>query len=82
MKRFLRPTLCILSSAFLALTGCSTTFDAADAFKGESPQQIYAKGVEALRDKNYQNAIKRLNVLKHWMCNILTSAIQKKLSFI
>jgi outer membrane protein assembly factor BamD len=63
MKKFLYASLAILSLVLLSLAGCSTTFDAAEAFRGESPEQIYAKGVDAMHDKNYQNAIKRFEAL-------------------
>jgi len=63
MKCILYPILSLLSVLFLILTGCSTTFDAADAFKGESPEKIFALGEEYLKDKSYQNAIKRFEAL-------------------
>lgn len=47
----------------LGLTSCSTAVDPADAYKGESPEQIFKYGEEALRDRNYSDAIKRLEAL-------------------
>jgi outer membrane protein assembly factor BamD len=52
---------CLLIALFL--TACSTTTDPADAYKGETAEQIFQKGEEALRDKNYQEAIKRFEAL-------------------
>lgn len=47
-----------------ALSACSTsTTDPADAYKGESAGQIYAKGKAALEDKSYSEAIKRFEAL-------------------
>ncbi|WP_172622770.1 outer membrane protein assembly factor BamD [Aquicella siphonis] len=47
-----------------ALSACSTsTTDPADAYKGESAREIYAKGKSALQDKSYSEAIKRFEAL-------------------
>lgn len=59
-KLFLIPVLLFI---FL-LTACATTTDPADAYKGESPELIFQKGEKALRDKNYQEAIKRFEALE------------------
>lgn len=58
-KLFLIPVaaLCLL------MTACSNTTDPADLYKGESAEQIFQKGEEALRDKNYQEATKRFEAL-------------------
>jgi outer membrane protein assembly factor BamD len=48
---------------FLLMTACATTTDPADAYKGESPEQIFQKGEDALRDKNWPEAIKRFEAL-------------------
>lgn len=46
------------------LSSCSTTTnDAADAYKGESAQQIYTKGKLALQDRSYNEAAKRFEAL-------------------
>lgn len=47
----------------LLMAACSTTTDPAEAYKGESPEHIFQKGEEELRDKNYQEAIKRFEAL-------------------
>jgi len=47
----------------LFISACSTTVDPADAYKGESAEQIFQKGEEALKDKNYGEAIKRFEAL-------------------
>lgn len=48
---------------FLILTACSTTNDPSEAYKGESPQQIFQKGEKALRSHDYREAIKRFEAL-------------------
>lgn len=53
--------LAAISMVFIA--SCSTTTDPADAYKGETPQQIYQKGRESLKDKNYAEAMKRFEAL-------------------
>jgi len=57
----------IISFSFLALailSACSTaTTDPADLYKGESPQQIYQRGKTALIDRDYNEAIKRFEVM-------------------
>lgn len=45
------------------LSACSTVVDPADAYRGETAEQIFQKGEEALREKNYQEAIKRFEAL-------------------
>lgn len=45
------------------LTACSHTIDPAEAYKGETAQQIFDKGESELRDKNYSEAIKRFEAL-------------------
>ena len=52
-----------LFSLLCILTACSTPTDPADAYRGESAEQIFQKGEEALQDKNYQEAIKRFEAL-------------------
>lgn len=48
----------------LLLPACSTTTDPADAYKGQSPDYIFAKGEQALREKSYGEAIKRFEALE------------------
>jgi outer membrane protein assembly factor BamD len=45
------------------LTGCGTTTDPSTAYQGESPKAIYSYGKEALKDKNYSEAVKRFEAL-------------------
>jgi outer membrane protein assembly factor BamD len=45
------------------ITSCSTSTDPADAYKNESSQQIYSKGVIALQEKSYSDSIKRFEAL-------------------
>lgn len=51
----------LLLTAFLA--GCATAVDPSEAYKDESPQQIYANGKKALQDKNYSESVKRFEAL-------------------
>lgn len=51
-----------VSSAVL-LTACAGSTDPSEAYKGETGSQIYHAGEEALRDKNYGEAIKRFEAL-------------------
>lgn len=52
-----------IASLSLFMAACSTSTDPSEAYKGESAEQIFQKGEEALRDKNYQEAIKRFEAL-------------------
>ncbi|HLB57889.1 MAG TPA: outer membrane protein assembly factor BamD [Gammaproteobacteria bacterium] len=45
------------------LGSCTTTQDPSDAYKGETSQQIFQKGEEAVKDHNYTEAIKRFEAL-------------------
>jgi outer membrane protein assembly factor BamD len=62
MKKSIISTL---SASFFALvlTACGTTTDPSDAYKDETPQQIYQKGKESLQDKSYTDAVKRFEAL-------------------
>ncbi len=60
MKKILL-LMTLLSAIFLS--ACATSTDPADAYKGESPHQIYQRGKAALRDKGYSEAIKRFEAL-------------------
>jgi outer membrane protein assembly factor BamD len=53
----------LIFSLFSLLTACGTTTDPAEAYKGESAQQIFQGGESALRDKDYKEAIKRFEAL-------------------
>jgi len=62
----MKKMLCVLSvTAILGgfLTACSTSTDPSEAYKGESPQQIYARGRTALLDKSYTESVKRFEAL-------------------
>lgn len=63
MKRILYFVLPPLTGILLGLSGCSSTFDPADAYKGESAEQIFKSGEDRLRSKNYSEAIKRFEAL-------------------
>ena len=45
------------------LAACAATTDPSEAYKGESPHEIYQKGKTALQDKSYAEAIKRFEAL-------------------
>jgi len=45
------------------LTACGTTVDPAEAYKGETAEQIFQKGENALRGRSYSEAIKRFEAL-------------------
>lgn len=54
----------IIAAIFsLILSGCAGTTDPADAYKGESAELIFKRGEDALRDRNYAEAIKRFEAL-------------------
>ncbi|MDR3478851.1 MAG: outer membrane protein assembly factor BamD [Gammaproteobacteria bacterium] len=53
----------LIFSLFSLLTACGTTTDPAEAYKGESAQQIFQGGETAIRDKDYKEAIKRFEAL-------------------
>lgn len=53
----------VIASVICALTGCSTSNDPADAYKGESQQKIYADGKDYLKDRSYVEASKRFEAL-------------------
>lgn len=55
--------LLLIPIVLLFVAACGGTTDPADAYKGESANQIFQKGEEALRDKNYQEATKRFEAL-------------------
>jgi outer membrane protein assembly factor BamD len=61
MKKLLSSLL--ISSLLAGFTACSTTADLSEAYKGETPKDIYAKGRAALQDKSYNEAVKRFEAL-------------------
>jgi len=52
---------CIALLGFLS--GCSTSTDPADTYKGETAEKIFQNGEQALREGNYQESIKRFEAL-------------------
>lgn len=54
---------CVTALVMLLLTSCATTNEPSEAYKGESPQQIFKKGREALQNRNFGDAIKRFEAL-------------------
>jgi outer membrane protein assembly factor BamD len=62
----MKRSLYLLGVALLGalfLTACSSAVSPSDAYKDETPQQIYQKGKAALQDKSYSDAIKRFEAL-------------------
>lgn len=53
----------ILTLLTAAMTACTTTTDPAEAYKGETAQQIFQGGEDALRDRSYAEAVKRFEAL-------------------
>jgi len=60
LKRYLLMTLAALA---ILLNACSTVTDPAEAYKDETAQQIFSRGEDALRNRSYQQAIKRFEAL-------------------
>jgi len=63
MKLVTKSLVIMAALAASLLTACSSTVDPAEAYKGETAQQIFQKGESALRDKSYSEAIKRFEAL-------------------
>lgn len=66
MVLFMKKTLLSLlfiGWGILTVTGCSSTVDSSEAYKGETPGQIYQAGKSALKDKSYAEAVKRFEAL-------------------
>lgn len=59
-KRYL---LAAMAGFALLLNACSTATDPSEAYRGETAQQIFSRGEEALRNHSYQQAIKRFEAL-------------------
>lgn len=61
--KFIKYLSLAIAPLFL-LNACSTSSDPAEAFKGETATQIFNKGEDALRRKNYSDAVKRFEALE------------------
>jgi outer membrane protein assembly factor BamD len=57
-------TLTMVALQLSLLGACSTETDPSETYKNETPKQIFARGETALRDHNYQEAIKRFEALE------------------
>jgi outer membrane protein assembly factor BamD len=53
----------VIALLFCSVTACSSTADPSEAYKGETANQIFDGGENALRDKDYSEAIKRFEAL-------------------
>ncbi|SRR5579883_15832 len=62
MKKYLL-SLSIIALLAGLMASCASSTDPAEAYKGESPQEIYQKGKAALEDKSYGEATKRFEAL-------------------
>ncbi len=62
MKNKLKLLCCVVFITGV-LTSCSTSTDPSEAYKGETPHQIFVKGRAALQDKSYSEAVKRFEAL-------------------
>ncbi|HLB42203.1 MAG TPA: outer membrane protein assembly factor BamD [Gammaproteobacteria bacterium] len=60
-KKFLVFVNIAIISALLA--ACTAAVEPSEAYKDETPQQIYQRGKEALQDNSYSEAIKRFEAL-------------------
>ena len=62
--KFVTKLLFIITAAATSfLVGCSSAVDPAEAYKGETAQQIFTKGESELRGNGYSEAIKRFEAL-------------------
>lgn len=61
MKKILLLSILTLMIGFLA--ACKTVTDPSQAYKGETPQEIYQHGRSALQNKNFSEAVKRFEAL-------------------
>lgn len=57
---FLSLTILFLSSLLIS---CSTTTDPAETYKNETAEQIFQRGEQALRNRNFSEAVKRFEAL-------------------
>jgi outer membrane protein assembly factor BamD len=56
-------SIAIIGMLTALLVACATSTEPSEAYKGESPHQIYQAGKTALQDKSYAEAIKRFEAL-------------------
>lgn len=65
MKNIRKIVFSLSATTILAgsLAACGSAVDPSDAYKGESPRQIYQAGKAALEDRSYGEAIKRFEAL-------------------
>lgn len=72
VKKFGIRSMKFVTKSLLAIAGglsitllaaCSGTVDPAEAYKGETAEQIFQHGEKALRDKSYSEAVKRFEAL-------------------
>jgi outer membrane protein assembly factor BamD len=63
MKKLL-VSLSLTALAISLLTSCATSTDPSEAYRDETPQQIYQRGKAALEDKSYSEAAKRFEALE------------------
>ncbi len=64
IPQFAKQVGCIgLILCFFLLAACSTSSDPSETYRGETSEQIYQRAEDALRDHNYQEAIKRFEAL-------------------
>lgn len=66
MKKFIKKfghSLIAIPCTAMLLTACSSTTEPSEAYKNETPQQIYQHGKTALQGKSFAEAIKRFEAL-------------------
>jgi len=63
MKFVTKSLLVAAGLSISLLTGCAGTTDPAEAYKGETAEQIFQHGEKALRDRSYSEAVKRFEAL-------------------
>jgi len=63
MKLFNYIKCITISLGISLLSGCAGVTDPAETYKGESADTIFKRGESALRDRSYQEAIKRFEAL-------------------
>ncbi|OGT53367.1 MAG: hypothetical protein A3E84_01440 [Gammaproteobacteria bacterium RIFCSPHIGHO2_12_FULL_42_13] len=63
-KIYILFTTILSLCCIILLTSCGTTKGASEAYQGESEKEIFNNGEEALRSKDYSEAIKRFEALE------------------
>lgn len=63
MKKKILALACSLITISSLLTACTSAVEPSEAYRNETPRQIYLKGKEALQDSSYTEAIKRFEAL-------------------